>query len=629
VLCYAPYNFWALHGYWEMTILQGLKLRGAEVDYALCDGLYTDCDLFWEAVLPRPVDACLRCQADVAKLAAEMGMDYRWLGRYLDPDHVREAKQWAASLPGEELLTAGYGDWCVGDWVRSSVQSHFRSSSLDISEPRVERGMRSYLYSGLIACFALDRLLDDSAPDVLLVFNGRHSSTRVALELARARGIRVVVHERGLRPETLTLVENVTCNSLAPIRRAWAEWGDVPLTGQELEAVVSLMAAREHGRDLGWRALSAPLQPLGEVRSGLELKAGRPVWVLFTSSDDEIAGDADYASEFVSQLAWIERTIEYARRNEHIDLVIRVHPNTGSRRSTGANRTQLEELKRLEDNLPPNVRMIDPDEEISAYSLMDLCTVGLLWASTVGLELACKGKHVIAAAGSRVAGTSFVHTVTDGAKYEELLDSLVGLPLAEISPEIKRLALRFAYCLFFRLCIPFPLVAMPDPHTGELRYDSPDALEPGRDRGLDRSCRIVLGDEPVCPAPTDAERARGTEAEDFYLEGCDMPRVTVLAHAEELVADEALLEAWGATFDAAHPVRLLIQTPAAITPRLVEVVTRAGLDRDDAPVLVAGELDAELMALVGAVFSSSEPDWAVADVPRYDVGSLAELARLV
>ena len=68
-----------------MTILKALKLRGAEVEYVLCDGLYTDCDQFWEVVSPRPANACVLCQAEVTRLVAEMGMDYRWLGRL--PQH--------------------------------------------------------------------------------------------------------------------------------------------------------------------------------------------------------------------------------------------------------------------------------------------------------------------------------------------------------------------------------------------------------------------------------------------------------------------------------------------------------------------------------------------------------------
>ncbi len=626
VLCYAPYNRWALHGMWEMTILHALRLRGAEVEYVLCDGLYTDCDQFWQAVTPRPASACVGCQADVTRLVAEMGMDFRWLGRYLTIEEGREAERWVRSLEPDQLLTAGYGAWRVGEWVRLSIQSHFRSSALDVADPAIERGVRSYLYSGLIASFALDRLLEVSAPDVLLLFNGRQSSTCVALELARARNIRVVTHERGPRSETLTLVENASCVALEPFHRYWREWGEVPLSADELQDAARIMGEREHGRDTGWRPFTGAPQPSAEVRARLGLRPGRRLWVLFTSSDDEVAGSAQHRSAFASQREWIESTVQYARRHPEIDLVIRVHPNTGSRRSTGANRAQLDELRALAVGLPPNVRMVDPDDEISAYSLMDLCAVGLVWVSTVGLELACKGKLVVSAAGNYISETSLTQTVDDTASYEPMLDALLGLAPEAVDGEIRRRGLRFAYGMFFRLAIDFPLVAMPNPHEGALRYGSLDALRPGRDEGVDRCARIVLDGEPICPPPTPEQRARDTAAEDAAL-AAPGGRATVLAFADELIADDALLRAWAEIFDGRDDVTLLIQTVADQTPGLIEAVGRAGLDRDDGPDLVAAEVDAATMASVAAVFSGLAARGAPATTPRYDAESLAELAR--
>src|SRR5207248_3091042 len=52
------------------------------------------------------------------------------------------------------------------------------------------------------------------------------------------------------------------------------------------------------------------------------------------------------------------------------------------------------------------------------------------------------------------------------------------------------------------------LVSMPDPHTGVVRWSSPEELVPGLDAGLDRACRILLDGEPSTPAPGPAELAR-------------------------------------------------------------------------------------------------------------------------
>ena len=134
-----------------------------------------------------------------------------------------------------------------------------------------------------------------------------------------------------MRNEQLLLIENESCLSLEPFRQMWRDWGDVPLTAAELERIVSFMLGREHGKDLSWDQFTASTQPLDDVRAKLGLRADRPVWALFTSSDDEAAGEADWASPFASQGDWIARTIAYARANPQLDLVIRVHPNTGSK----------------------------------------------------------------------------------------------------------------------------------------------------------------------------------------------------------------------------------------------------------------------------------------------------------
>jgi hypothetical protein len=622
VLCYSPYNRWALHGRWEMTVLHALRVRGAHVDYVLCDGLFSDCDVFWAATDPRPANACQLCQAQVTNLALQLGMDYRWLGRHIRPSEQATAREWAAGLATAELPTARYGDWDVATWVTGSVHSHLRRSTLDPADPQVEAAFRSYLYSGLVACFALDRLLEESAPDVLFLFNGRQSSTRVALELAMRRGIRVVCHERGTRKETLSLTVDASCLTLEPLQRAGREWADVPLTGEELATIDEHFREREQGTGMSWSALTAAPQAPHAVRGALGLEPGRELWALFTSSDDEVTSEDEWAGGFADQMDWIERTIAHAARRDDLDLVIRVHPNTGSRRSTGANRAQLEQMQALAQRLPANVRMVMPEEELSSYTLMDLADVGLVYHSTVALEMAAKGKEVVVAGGNLVAGTSFVRTATGADTYDALLDGLGDADPAAI----RRAAHRFAHTYFFRAsAIPFPLVRMPTPLEGEVAWRSLDDLLPGRDIGVDHVARVVLEGEPVCPPPTAAERARTTHAEDAFL-AAPARRLTALAYAAELIADDGLLRAWGATFAGRDDVTLVIHTPAEETDRLVEVVSRAGLDGEDGPDLVAVEAGDPALTAVDAVFSRRAPVGALATAPRYDDTTLSELA---
>jgi len=520
ILCYAPYNLWALHGMWEMTILNGLRQRGADVRYVLCDGLYTDCDMFRAAFEGgRPDNACELCQMQQADLTSKMLMPFQWLGRYLHPDDFREAFHWANSLEPLELLDAAYNGWPIAEWTRSSLHSHYRLSELDVSDPKVEQTARRYLHSGLVAAFGLSRLMDDYQPDALFIFNARMSSTQVALQIAMKKGIEVVGHERGFQYESLRLFRNGTCLSLAAYRQTWKEWGEVPLSGEELKTITEYVAGRQYGKNMHWASFSPPPQDHEVLREQLSLSADRPIWALFTSSDDEIVHDEDWASgPYEKQMDWILHTLKYIEQCPEIDLVIRVHPNTAGEKSCGKNLQQLREMQELSTHLPANARMVMPDDDISTYSLMDIATAGLLYHSTAGLEMACKGKPVAVAAGSYVTGMPFVRTVDKIEDYDSILKDIRKLPIGHMDKEIQRQAYRYAYCLFYRHNIPFPLVRMQARDAGQLNYSSLDDLLPGKDASLDHICEGILKGKPFAPPPNQKEIERSDQDERDWFE---------------------------------------------------------------------------------------------------------------
>jgi glycosyltransferase involved in cell wall biosynthesis len=445
---------------------------------------------------------------------------YEWLGRYIPRDSYLIARQWANELNTEDLLNAKYNQWTIGDWIQSSVHTHLRIPHLDFDKPAIEKVFRSYLYSGLIACFGLTQLLNEYKPDVLLQFNGRMSSTRVAIELAKQRGIYVVCHERGYRHESIRLTVNESGGALEPYKQLHKNWENIPLVQGEIEKITQYMIGKQYGKDSGWTAYSPPPQKQDKVKKNNQ--PNRLLWVLFVSSEDEGADiKADQKGPFKSQMDWIQRTIKFIEAHPEVNLVIRVHPNIAGKRASGQSLSQLHIYEELNRRLPKNVTMIFPDDPVSSYDLMDHATVGLVYFSTVGLEMACKGKQVVVAANSRMVHPSFLRMVYSPENYETLLHEMLNIRQDAVYPNIKRLAHRHAYALFFRYNIPFPLVKMQDKTHGIPAYTSANELLPGREPNLDRVCRIILKKEPVIPTPTDEERHRSEEDEIawFKLDG--------------------------------------------------------------------------------------------------------------
>lgn len=518
ILNYAPYNAWPLHATWEMTIMHALRLRGAEVKSVFCDGQFHECDIHWKARAfknPRTPFSCIHCQAKSANLASKLISPYEWLSKYLETDEIRIAEQWAESVPREDLITARYNDWEIGDWVKSSVHSHFRTLTFDFSNPEIEKDYRRYLYSGLVAAFAHNRILDEFKPDVIFLLHGRFSSIHVLLQLAQKRGIRVITHERGLVWNSLRIVKGMM-KTLDHYHQMWKEWKDIPLSEIELKKITDLLNGRRNSTLKGENKYSPVPQSEQSIRKNLNLDASKPLWTMFISSDDESATMEKQNLPFGTQDRWILDTIEFARNHPEIELVIRAHPNIKGKHN-GTNQRQFNFLLEVKENLPPNARMVLPEDDVSTYSLMDMATLVLVFRSTTSLESACNGKYVVVGAECAFRQDEFLQAVRKVEDYKEILSRNLVLPLKARSNRISQLAFRFAYGYFYRYQIHSKMVRQVNRHALEPIYNDITQLLPGNDRGVDRICGVFLNDNPVLPPPSKEFYERSEEAELNYL----------------------------------------------------------------------------------------------------------------
>lgn len=528
VLIFNPYKLFEPYGVVESLMYRVLTHRGVEARYVVCDGVMTECAIARPGMgHVRRENTCDNCQHLIAERAERFGHPVEKIGSYLELEERLLAERWAASLTRDELPTAKFGAWELGAWVRSSMHTHFRISYIDLMNPVFEATYRSYLASGLKVAFGIERLFEQFQPDVFLLFNGRLDATRIALELAKLRGIRVVAHEATYQYGQISLWVNAGCMSRLSYREAWEAWKTVPLTQEQLQAIDGYMAGRANGREV-WHHFNQTSQGADEIYERLGLSSERPIWALFTSSDDELVDMDEWKSPFGSQLEWLLDTLAYAKRRPDIDLVIRVHPNVGGRSSLGRNETQLREFEILAARLPENVRIVMPDDPVDSYMLMEVATLGLSFQSTAGLEMACRGKQVVVASQCDYDQIEAVELVTNRATYTATLDSFLKLPLGFRSPEIRRQAYRFAYRLVFGHSLPFPLIGWPEKGkkneiSVQLTYTlGASAFEAGRHPEIDRFVRVLLEDEPVCLPPTSAQRFVSPKAEYDYF-GLEAP----------------------------------------------------------------------------------------------------------
>lgn len=364
-----------------MTILQALRLRGATVSFVTCDGVFSDCDLFQEATgaaQGREENSCLICQSSVAARLAAWNMPYRWLGTWLTPQDRTDVGRWLAELAPENYPEAKFNGWSIGAWVPSSVRTELRCNVFNMEDEKTAATYASYLYSGALAALGLDRLFEDEQPEAQLLFNGRMAPKRIALELALQRGIRTICEERAAVAGHLILFDNANCLDISHVGQMWEVWKDIPLTPEKIEGIAGDLEDRRCGGSGEVSIFSAGRQATDTVYTALNLEKDKPLWVLFTSSEDEIADKADVTSIFPNQTSWIEATIAYAQAHPEIQLVIRVHPNVGGDKALGENAEDTAYFEALAKSAPNNVRVVQPGDTFAGrHSTSHLSIVGL------------------------------------------------------------------------------------------------------------------------------------------------------------------------------------------------------------------------------------------------------------
>ncbi len=290
-------------------------------------------------------------------------------------------------------------------------------------------------------------------PDVAIIPNATILEMGVVYHVARYLEIPTVTFEFSDQREHIWLAKN------AEIMRhetdgLWHAKGDEPLDDAQLQRLQDLFAAREGGRT--WKNFARKWQGTpAEGGSGVRKKLGlddRPVILLATN----VLGDSLTLGRQVfsrSMAEWIKRTVRFFVDKEKVQLVIRVHPGETLTHGTSMGDVIREELGQI----PPHIHLIEPEEMLNTYDLLEFADLGLVYTTTVGLEMSMRGIPVIVAGQTHYRNRGFTYDPNSWDAYFKILESLLENPdIKRLSQAQIELAWRYAYLFFFDFPKPFP-----------------------------------------------------------------------------------------------------------------------------------------------------------------------------
>lgn len=290
-------------------------------------------------------------------------------------------------------------------------------------------------------------------PDVVVVPNGTILEYGIVYRVARYLNISTMTYEFSDQHDVCWLGQNTEIMR-QDTSAMWQVQKELPFSNEQRKRIQALFESRQKAKvneNFTRKWQNTPAQGAESVRDVLKLD-NRPIVLLPTN----VLGDSLTLGRQVfskTMADWVSRTILYFIGRPDIQLVIRIHPGEILSREY----SMLDVVRQTLPELPEYIHVIGPEEKVNTYDLIDISDIGLVYTTTVGLEMALKGLPVIVAGQTHYRGRGFTIDPNSWVDYFKMLGSLLENPrIHRLSKDEIAMGWKYAYHFFYTFPLPFP-----------------------------------------------------------------------------------------------------------------------------------------------------------------------------
>ena len=486
VLFVIPRNF-RTHATFQASIAQALTLRGADCAIAICGGIMPVCEVAWseQEVFPR----CARCMTYITELADLAGISRYTLSDYRDRTIEGKIEAELAPLDTKALTRYVWNQFPIGKFAIPPTRWRLRSHDF-ANHPQGQSVVRGFIRGGVRWAIAIEKVLQLFRPDVVVMLNGLFMEERVTWAVSDRQGCRCVFFEKGRDAGTVFLSHGTSAPRY-DIRTTWDHAGQTSLNEEQRQAILNLMNRRVRGEQMVETYWAAKESDEEKIRQHLRLDLKSPLAVLFTNVVWDTAMQ-DRDTVFDGMLDWLQTTIQLFRTHPQWTLIIRIHPAETQVPGRESHDRVAEWIQQDLGSVPENIRLVLPEAPIDSYVLIRMAQVGLVYASTVGLEMAVAGTPVVVAGDAHYSGKGFTYDPSHREDYANQVETLMTEQRAIPRETQVDLALSYAHIFFLRRTLPMTTLTEQHEARPRLAYHSFPELMPGVSAALDIVCDGIL-----------------------------------------------------------------------------------------------------------------------------------------
>lgn len=473
----------SLNGAFSMLGAWGLRLRGANVKYVMCDWGMEQCILGTSWEHPSKAPPCRNC--------------VRFSSMLLPYDKVirlqRDHPAWAglAEVPNVslgELREFSFKGHRLGKLALPGLQWAMRKTDLEGSVA-IRNLYKQYLRSAAFLALRFDEIFERLNPQALVVFNGIFYPEAVAREVAIRRGIRVITHEVGLRPYSAFFShEHATFREV----KIPDEFELSPSENQKLD---EYLGSRFSGRfSMAGVEFWPEMQSLPEWLGDM-IAEFKTVVVVFTNVIFDTS-QIHANTVFEDMFAWLEGLRDVIQQHPDTLFIFRAHPDE-DRYGKQSRESMAQWIRRGDLLSRGNVAFLDASEYVSSYDLIKRSSLVLVYNSSIGLEASIMGKPVVAAGKARYTQSETVYFPQTRPSHWSILEQLLQEEAPRPPPTFQLNARKLLYIELFQASLDLSRFLEPDPVLpGMVLFSEFDPHVLGTDRVLNSIHRGIVEKEP-------------------------------------------------------------------------------------------------------------------------------------
>ena len=386
------------------------------------------------------------------------------LEKYLKSEDYVTAQELVSTATLENWSHLEFQGRPLGKYAAYEFLLNFKILGTDIPEDLFPKYLE-HLNNAVLSFIAAGNILDEQQPDVVLTYNRLYGVNHAFLDVAEQRGITTYSLQGGghitHRGETMTLFRDSETQFQLVDSPTWREFSSHPISELQTDLAVTHLYGLMEGSSAFVYSSAYEASDPARLREQLSVPQNKPLILVPLSSEDELnaAQLADLLPDtsnrlnlFDGQLDWLEYVIHFARENDQFHFVLRLHPRMFPNKRESVLAPVLARVQKIISDVPNNVTINVPDDNVSIYDLLQITQLVLGYRSSVGAEFAAFGIPVVTPA------NQYFYTYPDdlhrvSQSLEEYNKEILRAIEDGWSIEQTRMTFRWYAFLFSRICV--------------------------------------------------------------------------------------------------------------------------------------------------------------------------------